>query len=113
MVKKYDSRIRTSERGSRLYQVWRKIKKKPHDEEWDEYPAFYEWAIKRYKIGLYLRLKDEGKPWGPKNCAWHTHGERKRNDVPVDFERKWNTSVNRIRKYCGLPPLEGTDYGSV
>lgn len=109
----YDPALRTSEHGARLYQTWRKIKRLPHCEAWEDYPTFYKWAIKEYELGAYLRLKDESKPWGPRNCVWQGHGEKKRNDVPDDFVEKWNTSVNRIRKYCGLEPLEETEHGNV
>lgn len=109
----YDPTLRTSEIGAKLYQTWRRLRRFPHVEEWEYYPTFYEWAIQEYKIGAYLQPKDESKPWGPDNCVWGTPGEKKRSDIPDDFEEKWNTSVNRIRKYCGLPPLEGTDYGDV
>lgn len=109
----YDPTIRTSECGARLYQAWRKVRRFDHVIAWDDYPTFYKWAIKGYELGSYLRLKDESKPWGPKNCVWVTHGEKKRGGVPDNFEENWNRSVNRVRKYCGLPPLEGTDYGDV
>ena len=110
----YNPELRTSEHGSRLYNVWRKVRKHPHCEEWNYYPAFYTWAVYNgYTVGAWLRLVDENKPYDPDNCVWYTKDMDE--DTPIDWKRadEWNAVVNRIRRNLGMPPLEGTDYGDV
>lgn len=113
MVRKYDPNQRQSEHGSRLYQLWRKIKKLPHDEVWVDYRTFYNWAMESgYELDMFLRLIDDNEPWGPNNCVWIVHGSKK-NYIPSEWADGWNKTVNRIRKHYGMPPLEGTSYGDV
>ena len=113
MREKYDQTLRQTEEWPRLYQLWsKKIKFLPHDPEWDEFLAFYHWSMKNgYELGSYLRTKNDVEFWSPKTCVWKAHGVRKRSDISPEFVKNWNAAVNRIRKQCGMPPLEGTEYG--
>lgn len=108
----YDPAIRKTEHGSRLYQVWRKVRNSPHCEEWEYFPTFYEWATKDYTLGAWLILLDPDKPYEPGNCIWHMPGCDDKN-VPVSWPDEWNRAVNRVRKHYGMPPLEGTNYDDI
>lgn len=104
--KPYDPELRRSEHGSRLYGVWRKLRRHPYCEEWNDFPAFYAWAIHNgYSLRSTLKRLDKNKPYGPDNCVWNT-----KNPVDPEWADVWNATVNRIRKHYGMPPLEGTEY---
>ena len=108
---RYDPALRQTEHGSRLYQTWRKIQKEPHCKDWDNFPAFYAWALKSgYTLGAWILRADKNKPYEPCNCTWYIPGRDEKNISPSWADR-WNETVNRIRKYYGMPPLEGTKYG--
>lgn len=106
--KPYSPELRQSEHGSRLYNAWKKLRRKPYSEEWNDFQSFYNWSIRDgYSIGDTLVLIDDSKPYSPENCVW-----RSKANADPQREQEWNAAVNRIRKYYGMPPLEGTDYGS-
>lgn len=106
----YDPALRQTEHGSKLYQTWRKVRQAPHLEEWGYFPTFYEWAMQDgYTTGAWLRRIDENEPYEPSNCQWYIPGETDKYVSP-EWADTWNKTVNRIRKYCGMPPLEGTSY---
>lgn len=111
----YDPKLRQTEHGARLYNVWKKARSNPHCEEWEWFPAFYNWSMSNgYALGLRLRLKDESQPYCPENCVWRP--ARGVYDNTFDAESwiyDWNISVNRIRKHYGMPPLEGTNYADL
>ena len=106
----YDPALRNTECGMNLYNVWRRVRRGLHIDEWDYYPNFYEWAMRNgYTLGATLRIIDTNKPYAPDNCTWYIPGDGNRH-VPVSFADEWNKTVNRIRKHYGMPPLEGTEY---
>lgn len=110
-MSKYDPALRLTEHGSKLYQTWRKILKNPHCDEWGNFPAFYEWAMQSgYEIGSWLKREDINSPFNPQNCFWYLPSESGAN-IPKETLERWNNTVNRIRKYYGMPPLGGTKYG--
>lgn len=112
MSKPYDPTLRQTEHGSKLYSTWRKITKSPHCDDWSYFPAFYEWAMQNgYEIGSWLKREDTDGPFSPQNCFWYFPHEKGTNFHKEDID-KWNKTVNRIRKYYGMPPLEGTKYGN-
>lgn len=105
----YDPALRQTEHGAKLYQCWRRVRSFPHCEEWEYFPNFYEWAMANgYTTEVWLRRVDESKPYEPGNCTWYIHGDKK--NVPASWADSWNETVNRIRKYYGMPPLRGTEY---
>lgn len=111
----YDPELRKSEHGSRLYQTWKRIRQHPHVEEWDQFPPFYTWSTENgYAVGARLRLCNRLEPYAPDNCVWYIAGCGEDDPTPPSsWVEKWNRSVNRIRKHCGMEPLEGTDYGDL
>lgn len=108
----YDPELRESEHGSRLYGAWKTLRKHSYCEEWGCYPAFYHWAMQNgYTLGAHLRLIDESGIYCPENCVWKIP-KCKMDDPPPppSWADEWNKTVNRIRKYYGMLPLEGTEY---
>ena len=110
MTKTYDPALRKTEHGPALYNAWKRMRKSAHSEEWDFFPTFYEWSINEgYEDGAWLMRDDKNAPFDPDNCFWyHPSTESK---ISKEFIDQWNKTVNRIRKYYGMPPLEGTEYG--
>lgn len=107
MSKPYDPGLRKTEHGSKLYEIWKRIRKSPHCTEWDYFPTFYEWAMEEeYEQGAWLRRIDSNTPYGPDNCLWYITS----TDAAL-WKAKWNETVNVIRKYYGMPPLEDEEYG--
>jgi hypothetical protein len=105
----YDPTLRQTPHGEKLYTAWRRVRHNPHSVEWDEFPAFHDWAMENdYNLGDWLRLIDPEKPYGPENCVWYSPV---RKPLPPEWADEWNRTVNRIRKHYGMPPLEGTNYG--
>ena len=110
MDKKYDPALRKTEHGAKLYQTWKKISKAPHCEEWEYFPTFYDWAMDNgYEIGAWLMREDMNAPFDPKNCYWY-YPSGGIKDITKEYKDNYNATVNRIRKYFGWPPLEGTEY---
>lgn len=109
----YDPEMRESDHGARLYNAWKKLRKFPHCEEWDCYPAFYTWSLENgYVIGAWLRLHNQSGPYAPDNCVWYIPGGYDfEPPPPPSWADEWNKTVNRIRKHYGLPLLGGDDDG--
>ena len=111
--KPYDPALRKTEHGALLYQIWKRVTKCDHIKDWGYFPTFYEWAMSDgYDAGEWLRRFDKNEPFSPDNCFWYSVKEEK-DHIPPELGAKWNKTVNRIRKYYGMPPLEGTDYGDL
>ena len=108
----YNPEIRKTEVGSRLYTAWKKARSGPHCDEWDDFVGFYEWAVKSdYVLGARLCLIDDADIYCPENVEWYIYDEEVRDREAFIYE--WNTTVNRIRKHLGMPPLEGTSYADL
>ena len=107
--KPYDPDLRYSEEGARLYQAWRRVRSRPHCDEWEDFQTFYEWAVENgYEFGDWLQLVEGETEYAPDNCVWYTpQGGMRQSKHWMD---KWNKSVNRIRKHYGMPALRGTSY---
>ena len=107
----YDPALRKTEHGALLYQMWRRVIKSDHFEDWTYFPTFYEWAMQDgYVSGEWLRRYDKTKPFSPDNCYWYS---TKKDYISPEWRANWNKTVNRIRKHYGMPPLEGTTYGDL
>lgn len=110
----YDPEIRKTERGSRLYATWKKMRLSPHCEEWDDFLGFYTWAMKSdYVLGAWLRRHDDTLMYCPENVFWHIPGSTEDVMPTLEWADEWNKTVNRIRKHYGMPPLIGTDYADI
>jgi hypothetical protein len=106
-VAKFSPHLKYTQFGKHLYGRWIKYRDKPHSPEFDDFPRFYEWAIKAgYRdVGETLRRKDETLPYSPDNCYWV-----KANTIcPDEWIEKWNETVNRIRRHYGMPPIGTSD----
>ncbi len=109
--KPYDPALRKTEHGSNLYQTWMRVLRNPHCTEWGYFPTFYEWAMQNgYEAGAWLKREDDNEPFSPQNCYWYLPNVGTTH-IPKESLDRWNKTVNRIRKYYGMPPLEGTEYG--
>lgn len=108
----YNPEIRKTKVGSRLYTAWKKARSGPHCEEWEDFVGFYEWAVHSdYVLGAKLCLIDDTGMYCPENVEWYVHDMGVEDDE--EFIYAWNTTVNRIRKHLGMPPLEGTSYADL
>jgi hypothetical protein len=105
----YDPAVRKTEHGAKLYGAWRRVREHQHCKEWDYFPAFYEWAMENgYTTGARLRMINTNGMHCPENSEWYIH---KNNPDRIDTAcaESWNKTVNRIRKYYGMPPVEVAD----
>lgn len=101
----YDPAIRNTESGRRLYEIWKRIRRAGADPVFDTYPAFYRWAMSvGYCVGNHLLRRDSTIVYSPENCYWSeaTH-ETMTDEWKAEWCKKWNETVNVIRRYFGLP----------
>lgn len=111
-VSKYDQKIMKTETGQQLYSRWLNLRKKEDCcDDFKDFMKFYKWAMKSgFRYGLTLRRYDNDEPYGPDNCYWvdigakHADSYKRRADVSTSIER-FNDTVNKIRKACGMEPL--------
>ena len=95
--------------GYKIYQCWYRIRHK-YDlcPAWESFGPFYKWAIKNHggESGMAFFVKDPSKQCGPDNCVFCERDHaRKENSENSAYIRKWNTTVNRIRKHYGMSPI--------
>jgi hypothetical protein len=107
---KYDPELRLSEHGARLYEIWKKVRKSPYDPIFQEYDAFYKWAMGAgYTLGNRLCRRDDNLPYSPDNCFWKITQET--DTITPEWARafcaRWDRAVNKLRRQHGLPPLKG------
>lgn len=105
-TRKYEREIMESEEGKRLYEHWqRKVSKNTDSPEFAAFLGFYKWAMEAgFSIGAQLYRRDPKAPFSPDNCVWIC-GEKRFHTRDVEFEMRWNNTVNRIRRYYGMEPL--------
>lgn len=105
-ARKYDREIMESEEGHRLYEHWNgKVKKNTDSQEFATFQGFYKWAMESgFLIGAQLYRLDPKAPFSPDNCVWIS-GEKCARSSDPEFEMRWNTTVNRIRRYYGMEPF--------
>lgn len=102
----YDPELRLSEHGARLYDYWRRIRRNSTiDPAFREYIDFYNWAMDAdYDVGSLLKRYDDRLPYGPENCYWQL---REEDELWAEkWCKRWDATVNKLRKHFGLPPLE-------
>ena len=105
--RKYEREIIESEEGQRLYQHWqKKVKKNTDSPEFTTFQGFYKWAMESgFVIGANLYRRNAEEPYTPDNCVWIV-GEKRFNTRDAEFEKRWNNTVNRIRRYYGMEPFQ-------
>ena len=102
-----ETEIKSTEQGSLLYQVWRKVRCNSCCEEWSSFLTFYEWAMSNgYTTSAWIQRKDISRPYSPDNCAVHLPAKAYGFTAEdKDWIDKWNKTVNHIRKCWGMEPL--------
>ena len=105
---KYDQEFMKSPEGKSLNSRWRNIRNQ-RCEEWEDFQAFVDWALAN-GFGLELQLKrhDNRVPYQPGN-AYFLKPDVEDGTIGESIKR-WNDTVNKIRKHYGLEPL-GVDNG--
>ena len=105
-TKKYEREIMESEEGKSLYARWSKYISKNNDgQEFATFLGFYQWAMEAgYTLEAQLYRLDSKAPYSPDNCQWITAEKVIHSDL-VEIAKKWNATVNRIRRYYGMEPL--------
>lgn len=86
-----------------LKRKWYTVKNAPHVPEWDNFESFASWCRDNdYTSKMALHRYDLTRPYGPRNCYLSNASaiEESRADA---FIKKWNDTVNVIRKHYGLP----------
>lgn len=100
------TRIRHGESKTKLYEIWKSMKKRIRNkncdfykdyggrgieicDEWFVYENFRNWAFENgYKEGLSIERKDVNGDYCPENCCWITKEEQadnKRNTIWIDY----------------------------
>lgn len=106
---RYDADIRLGETGERVYTAWRNMRRHhPYDPIFEDYPTFYRWAIQAGFVPT-ARLTRHNKelPHSPTNSVWVDYGEKESLEPwMIEWCKKWDKTVARLRKQFGLPPLE-------
>ena len=98
--------IDTTEKKA-LYNKWLYVKARQHSDEFDSFSGFCAWAASEgYMDGGRLLKKDKDAPFSPWNCCF-SYGEEIEPEWAKEWSERWITTVNCIRKLCGLPQLEG------
>ena len=110
----YDSGLRSSEHGQRLYAYWRRIRRRAFHPDFERYPDFFKWAMANgYTVGAKLFKHDETEPYSPENCFWVPRdewaAETKQETRSPEREREWDKVVNRIRLHFGMEPIHSSE----
>lgn len=111
------------ESESRLYNIWKKIKKRTNDKadkdyknyggrnirickEWEvDFLVFKEWALSSgYNDSLTIDRKDNNKSYSPENCRWvsmKVQNRNKRNNREITYQGTTKTLVEWA-EYLGI-----------
>lgn len=112
---KYVGIMETPSARRRIYLKWWNIKENCSI-EFKDFHYFCDWAIESgYDETANLKRFDSRGKYSEENCYWEFPGETD-NDKAVQKSievwnktesiESWNKTVNRIRKYYGMPPVE-------
>ena len=106
-MSKKRSEIMKTEEGKVVYYKWRRARQGGCCPEWEDFYAFYEWAIESgFSAGLALIRKDRTVPFSPENCEWVDYREKEKRYLAEEWIKEWNKTVNRIRVAYGMEPFE-------
>lgn len=119
----HDPQIRYSEQGKRLYEFWKRIRRKVHSPVFEHFGVFYHWSMANgYTDGARLHRFDKNGPYSPANCYWLPVGDVEgTKEPPAKSEQpsayyldptwmwKWDETVNRIRLHYGMEPIHSSE----
>lgn len=109
---KYDPAIKNSDTGKQLYDKWLRIRKSGNGcDEFNGFMKFYNWAIESgFQHNKKLLRYDSSEPYSPDNCFWaETAPARIHSAAVKESIDRYNATVNRIRRACGMEPLDQTE----
>lgn len=94
--------IRKLPGGDALYQRWIEMRRKPCDDAWARFPAFYAWIQEQgYGTGDHIpkiKLLDASKPYGPTNCIFAVPERKIRRVDIVEAAKEWDLAVSAFRE---------------
>lgn len=98
--------------SGRMFERWRRLRKKPHDPMFDDFKSFCDWSMRNGYTSVASLLKiDKSQPFTPENCIWREPDVdcAIRGEEAKERCRKRNETVNRIRIAFGMEPFELED----
>ena len=105
MYVKHNQEFLKSPDGKSLYSRWRNIRRN-RCEEWNDFDKFAEWALENgFSKDLQLKRFDDSEEFKPGNCYFHKGKDRGYFMDSEEFCKRWDKTVNRIRKHYGLEPI--------
>lgn len=107
-VPKYNH-ITTTEIGALLYRRWVRLHTKPCSPEFADFEKYYAWAIATgFTADSIMMRKDNDAPFSAENCHWVSEKACRNaaSKAGVSWAAKWNKTVNVIREYYGMKPIE-------
>lgn len=106
-----DNRYKHGMKGTRLYQVWKDMKRRCYNTRCDDYEnyhnrgisiceewlndntTFFKWAVNNgYKEGLSIDRIDNNKGYSPSNCRWTTvtaQNNNRQNSIRLLYHNNW------------------------
>ena len=94
--------IRKLPGGDALYQRWVNMRRKPCDDAWARFPAFYAWIrAQGYGAGDHIpkiKLLDASKPYGPANCTFAAPERKTPKPGDVEAAKEWDLAVSAFRE---------------
>lgn len=105
---KYDEALKQTPEWQHLYSQWVRIRKW-RGEGFTQFMDFYTWSIANgFVIGAKLEKLDDGDLYRPENCRWVCSESEDDyfNKAEQQSIARYNETVNGIRRYFGMEPLE-------
>lgn len=95
---------------SPMLKKWYMMRAREMDPVWEDKEEFFRWCRETgYMPGDKLCRCDTDMPFGPENCYWLSPSGQKKavpTDMRADVIRKWNRTVNVIRRHFGFTPFK-------
>lgn len=120
-----DNRYKHGMKGTKLYEVWKGMKRRCYNNRCDDYEnyhdrgiticdewlndntTFFKWALNNgYKNGLSIGRIDNNKGYSPNNCRWATVTEQA-NNMQNSFRVLYHNNWLSIRE---IADIEGISY---
>ena len=94
--------IRKLPGGDALYQRWIEMRRKPCDDAWDKFPAFYAWIQEQgYNAGdrvPQIKLLDASKPYCPANCTFAIPISKPPRADMIEAAKEWDLAMSAFRE---------------